>query len=488
MIKNINLNVSEIKDLCKKHETDMDHFWVTVQKRFNLPVIQKSGNRQKRSGVSVSILFETAIAKPILLMGTIQGFFASQFNRIFQCGQWAFHRFYQDPQFNWRKVLYRFNKQIEKNEQQAETVAKFPKVLILDDSPIVKTGKKIEGVSRIHDHSNNTSPMGYKLLALSWFNGYYGRFLDFSLVSEKKIKLKRTRKQFCKKRDKKSPGSIRKSELKKDKITLGCQLLIEAVKNNFIPDFVMTDSWFTCAKVINLVRSLKNRVIHFLGMIKDGPRKYLYDGQEFTLNKLRKYVLSHQRRCSRFKSRYITIDCSIPDIGEVRIFYSRFHGNKKWVALVSTKMDMTYIEAIEAYAIRWNIEIGFKESKSVLGLGKCQANDLDCQIAHISSVFIAHAILVNCKYHEEYQSFGQLYAHIEHQYTQLLTMEKLLILFEELILSISEQMGGADKITISQFLNSPEYEMFKRMLGESLVLNANEKLLPEKQVNKPIAA
>jgi hypothetical protein len=488
MIKNIELNVNEIKNICKKHETDMDHFWVNVQKRFNISVIQKAGDRQKRSGVSVSILFETAIAKPILLMGTIQCFFASQFNRIFQCGQWAFYRFHQDSQFNWRKVLYCFNKQIEKNEHQSETTAPHPKVLILDDSAIPKTGKRIEGVSRIHDHTNNTYPIGYKLLALTWFNGFYGRFLDFCLVSEKKLKLKRTKKQFSKKRDKKSSGAVRKSELKKDKITLGCELLTYAVKQGFIPDFVMTDTWFTCAKLINKVRSLAKRAIHFLGMIKGGPRKYLYDGKELTLSQLRKYVMSLQSRCTRFKSRYIIIDCTIPDVGQVRIFFSRFHGNKKWVAIVTTKMDMTYIEAIETYAIRWNIEIGFKESKSILGLGKCQANDFDCQIAHISSVFIAHAILVNCKYHEDHQSFGELYAHIEHQYTQLLTMEKLLLLFEELIHSIAEHMGGADKVTINQFLNSPEYEMFKRMLGESLVLNANEHLLPDKQLNEAHAA
>ncbi len=83
---------------------------------------------------------------------------------------------------------------------------------------------------------------------------------------------------------------------------------------------------------------------------------------------------------------------------------------------------------------------------------------------------------------------GCLYAHIEQRYTRLLTMEKRLILFEELIHSIAEQMGGADKITISQFLNSPEYEMFKTMLGESLVLNANRQLLPDKQLNEQNAA
>ena len=250
----------------------------------------------------------------------------------------------------------------------------------------------------------------------------------------------------------------------------------------------MADTWFTCAKLINVVRSLANGSVHFLGMIKAGPRKFLYDGQEFTLNQLGKYLTLHQHRGSRFKSRYIVVDCTIPDVGQVRIFFSRFHGNKKWAALVTTKMDMTYIEAIETYAIRWTIEIAFKESKSILGLAKSQANDFDCQIAHISSVFIGHAILVNCKYHENYQSFGELYAHIEHQYTRLLTMEKLLILFEELIHTIAEQMGGVDKTTIRQFQPSPEYQMFKNMFGESIVINAKAEFVPETLSNQPNAA
>ena len=242
MNKPLELNVNEIKDVCKKYETDLDHFWIKVQKRFNFSVIHKAGDRHKRSGSPISILFEIAIAKPVLLVSTVQGFFKSQFNRIVQFQQWTFHRFSQDSTFNWRKVLYRFNKQIEKNEQKCEAKTGHPKALILDDSTLAKPGKKIEGVSRVHDHVTNTYPIGYKLLGLSWFNGYYGRFLDFCLVAEKKLKLKRSKKQFNKKRDKKSPGAMRKSELKKDKITLGCQLVINAVKNGFVPDFVMTDT------------------------------------------------------------------------------------------------------------------------------------------------------------------------------------------------------------------------------------------------------
>ena len=95
MNKPMALNVNEIKDVCKKHQTDLDHFWLTVQKRFKFFVIHKAGDRHKRSGSPVSILFEIAIAKPILLVASVQGFFTSQFSRIVQCHQWAFYRFSQ---------------------------------------------------------------------------------------------------------------------------------------------------------------------------------------------------------------------------------------------------------------------------------------------------------------------------------------------------------------------------------------------------------
>ena len=49
-------------------------------------------------------------------------------------------------------------------------------------------------------------------------------------------------------------------------------------------------------------------------------------------------------------------------------------------------------------------------------------------------------------------------------------------------------MGGADKTTITQFLKSPEYQIFKTMLGESLVTNANGKITPDRLINQLKAA
>lgn len=473
MLENIELKMNEIKDTCKKHELNIDHFWVEVNRQFNLMQAKNAGNREKRNGTPIGLLFEIAVALPLFCSSSVQSFFNSQYNKMISCAAIPFYRFFQDSLFDWRKVLYQLNGQIKHSDNIQECVTEYPKALIIDDTVIQKTGKRIEGVSKVHDHVTGRSVTGFKLLGLSWFNGFYARFLDFSLVGEKEIKFKRSKPQFKKTRDSDSPGHQRKKELKNDKISLACELIRTAIKHHFIPDYLLTDTWFTCAKLINTVRSIAKGKIHFLGMIKGGRRKYKYDGQVFTLSQLRKYVMHRVKRCSRFKSRYIIVDCIIPDVGQVRLFFSRFHGNKKWVALVTTELDMNYIKAIETYAIRWNIEIGFKETKQLLGLGKHQANDFSSQIAHATNVFIVHAILANCKFHENHQTFGVLFENIQDQYTKLLTMDKLLILFEHILRSLGEHLGGIKNITVEEMLDSPEYLLFKEMLEKSLSFNAD---------------
>lgn len=484
-------HVREIQDLFRKHNTDIDHFWAQLQRRWRFAVLLHAGGRRKRSGVSSAVLLEIVVAMPILLVATVQGFFASQFQRMVTASQWAVHRFRQDARFHWRRVLYAFHKEIADDERRSNLTPQRPTALILDDTTLAKTGRHIEGVSWVFDHVSKTLVMGYKLLALSWFNGSYARFLDFSLVAEKALTWKRNHGSFRKAREKTSPGAVRQAELRQDKITLGCEMLVRAVEQGFVPDFVLCDTWFTCARLINQVRSLGQGTVHFLGMIKDGRRKLLYAGAEFTLHELRHHLLSQLHRCSRFRSRYIVVDCIIPQVGNVRIFFSRFHGRRKWVALITTQRNLSYIKAIETYAIRWTIEVGFKEAKSLLGLGRCQANDLDCQMAHATTVFMAHAMLVNWKFHEEYQSLGILYAEIEHQYTQLLTLDKLLLLFEALMQQIAAQLGGINQVTVEQLLNSAEYAQFKVILQQSLLLgarNATGDLLPAEAANNALSA
>ena len=471
-MENINVGVDEIKDICQRHGESMDPLWMNIRQEFNLPLLSQAGDRKKRSGISVSSLFETAVAMPLFLAGTVKGFFASRFGNIVDGAESAFYRFSQDSLFNWRRTMFAVSKVIKTREAEIKLEVKYPTALILDDSTLEKAGRRIEGVSKVHDHVSGRHVTGFKLLGLVFFNGSYARMLDFNLVSERKLSLKNGR-QFFKDRDAGSPGKKRKIELKKDKIALAAELLGRAAKSGYAPDYVLVDSWFTCAALINKARTLNAGETHFLGMVKADKRLYIYNGQSYTLSQLRHAVMSEKKRCKRFKSSYMEVVCELKNVGTVKLLFSRFNRNKKWVCLLTTNLNMSYVKAIETYAIRWNIEVIFKECKQLLGLGKCQSNDFDAQIAHASSVFIAHSILVYFKYREDYQTLGQLYSTIEAQYTGLLTVEKILLMLEEILTTIASKMGNLNGVSLYEVFNSPEYAAFKEAIRFSLFLNQN---------------
>ena len=485
-MKTVEIKVDEIKSICSKHRIDLDHFWSNLCRNINFELISQQAGRVKRSGVKVPILFQLSLLFPLIAVGSVRSFLSGSFARLFQNEKSAFYRFAQDSFFDWRKVYYALSRQLRRQDLKAGNDSDRPTALIIDDSTIRKSGRAIEGISMVYDHVVHKSVTGFQLLGLSWFNGMYSHFIDFSLVAEKKLKRKSKKKGFFKKRDSNSAGRVRKRELKKDKLTLTCEMLNRAVKQGFIPDFVLCDTWFTCAQIINYVRGLNKGTIHFLGMIKNGKRKFDFKGQELTLKQLR--GVGAEKRCTRFKSRYVIIDCHLKNVGEVRVIFSRFHGNKKWVALITTDKGMSYIKAVETYAIRWNIEVGFKEAKQLLGLGKCQASDFDSQIAHTTSVLMAHALMVNSKFHEQWRSTGELFSHVDSQFRQLLTVEKLLLWFEELMVSLAEQLGGSDVVTIGELLKSEPYEFFKRMLNQSLLFGEPNAISPRSNGNQLVTA
>ena len=55
MLKNIELKMNEIKYICQKHELNMDHFWLEINRQFNLKQAKNAGNPEKRLGLFTKI-------------------------------------------------------------------------------------------------------------------------------------------------------------------------------------------------------------------------------------------------------------------------------------------------------------------------------------------------------------------------------------------------------------------------------------------------
>jgi len=122
---------------------------------------------------------------------------------------------------------------------------------------------------------------------------------------------------------------------------------------------------------------------------------------------------------------------------------------------------------IEIYQTRWSIEVFFKESKQMLGLGRCQSNDFDAQIADTTTTFIQH-ILLTLKYRfAHYESKGALFKTIEAESQEYRLNERLWGLFIELVRVLGTLFEGVDEVEImDKFLNNEEaYKTLSRLLN-----------------------
>lgn len=98
-----------------------------------------------------------------------------------------------NERINWRSLLYLFAKRYLSLSGRIAAHSHKIKALIFDDSPIEKSGKKIEAVSKMHDHVTGRYLFGYKILVCGYWDGDNFIPIDFSLHRERGNELDKAR-------------------------------------------------------------------------------------------------------------------------------------------------------------------------------------------------------------------------------------------------------------------------------------------------------
>ena len=150
----------------------------------------------------------------------------------------------------------------------------------------------------------------------------------------------------------------------------------------------------------------------------------------------------------------------------IKMFFSRQGTNGKWRVFITIDTELSFIRMIEIYQIRWTVEVFFKEAKQLLGLGRCQSNDFDAQIADTTITMIQH-ILLTLKYRfEHYETKGALFNQVREGIIQSRLDERLWGLFIELLRLIEVLFDGIDEMELwERILNDEKaYEMISQLL------------------------
>lgn len=340
----------------------------------------------------------------------------------------------------------------------------------------------MEKVSRMFDHVSKRFLLGFKLLTMGYWDGTSFIPLDFSLHREKGtnankpfgLKKKECKKQYRKTRENGSYNDVRAKEADMSKIESALKMFWHAISQGLKVDYILMDSWFTCDAFIKAVKRVKKQTVHLIGMYKTPKTKFDYMGGKLTHSQIRN-KLGKAKRCRKLKLYYKEASVCYNDV-DIKIYFSRKGTNGKWRVFITTDTELSFIRMIEIYQIRWTIEVFFKESKQLLGLGKCQSNDFDAQIADITITMIQH-ILLTLKYRfETYESKGALFDQVKEDIIQYRLDERIWGLFVELI-----------KVLEVLFDELDEIELLGRVMRDERALQLISKLIPDAQIQKNAA-
>ena len=429
----------------------------------------------KGKGYSFEWLMTILLSMPFIDATTVHSMLNGCVKHQIEAGKDTFYRLKNNQGICWRMVLWLFATKFKALTNKSLDQNTGLKCMIFDDTLIVKTGKYIEKVSRVWDHVAQKAVLGFKLLLMGYWDGTSLIPLDFSLHREPGqnkgkpfgLKKKELKKQYKKKRANGSPSHERAEEADMSKIDCAIKMFKRAISLGFIIDYALMDSWFTCDAFINAVLSVKKQTVHLIGMYKIAKTKFLYNGTMYTYSQIRN-LTGKAKRCRKLGLYYTQAEVEIKG-RKINLFFSKQGKNGKWKVLLCTNTQLSFIQVVEIYQIRWTIEVFFKESKQLLGLGKCQSNDFDAQIADSTITMIQHMLLTLRYRIENYESMPGMFSEIKEATVQQRLNQRIWGLFVELLQIIATAFDQVDEQELLEriFQNDRANELVARLLGDT---------------------
>ncbi|MFY3792139.1 IS4 family transposase [Ureibacillus sp. MALMAid1270] len=365
------------------------------------------------------------------------------------------YRFLNHSKFAWRRFLtYLSVHAIQKVEQLTDT--KRPKVFIIDDSMFDRNrSKKVELLARCMDHSSLTKRFykGFRMLTLGWSDGFTFMPLDFTLLSSKKAQINGISENI----DKRSSGYKRRVEALESAPTVIPGMLERALQAGVSADYVLLDTWFTQQP---LIQSIVELGLDVIGMVKATNQRYVVNNKKLSLKELYKVAAPVSGKKGIMRSIQTTMANGV----QVKVVFIQNRNKKsEWLAILSTDCTLSEQEIVRIYGMRWDIEVFFKTTKSLLRLQKeFQGMSYDLLISHTTIVFSRYIVLSwQNRCHNDQRTLGGIFYELCDEVSELdwaVALQQLIELLEDALKKTNKTIQKIIKSQLQQWIDGlPNY-------------------------------
>lgn len=252
-----------------------------------------------------------------------------------------------------------------------------PIYFIFDDTTNKKTGKHIDGAFKYYDHLSKAYIKGHQIVC--------------SIISYRGLIIPYGFDVYIPKAQCYELGIIFRKKT---------QIAIEQLKSFETDDnqrvYVLADTYYATAPIMNYCRDNNQ---NFVSSLKFN-RVFRVNGHQTNVRKYLKYTIKTFKTSRKIKLDKITYrvesrKAELKTGGAVKLVFTKHPTHRTAMVLATTGTALSVYEIMQAYRIRWSIEVFFKMSKQNLGFNGYQSRDIGAIKSRIALSMLSYNLLTH---------------------------------------------------------------------------------------------
>ena len=163
-------------------------------------------------------------------------------------------------------------------------------------------------------------------------------------------------------------------------------MIIELRASGLPFEYVAFDCWYNARWFTKFLTRCR---IIWVSTLKSNSY-VIYRGQKLQVRDLTQMLKLRWRK--RLELRAVALQVYLPGYGTVRLVVTRNrHGNEEYIVTNALEQDLTTI--VRRKQTRWDIEVEFRNSKQLAGLGACECRVDQAMVRHVALALLTCVVL-----------------------------------------------------------------------------------------------